>query len=108
MGITSYSLGKSAILAYLVFMLLSVFSTDATWPRGMTTLTRSTTCELKQAKFVLRYRVPNLKCHLVINSSVLHSSAVTLADSSLPTAKPVFFVVRSEEEAFHLSIQFFF
>ena len=41
-------------------ILLSVFSTELTWPSGMTMLTSSSTWEVKQAKFELRYRVPNL------------------------------------------------
>ena len=46
--------------AYLVFILLSVFSTELTCARGITMETRSITCDLKQAKLLLRYRVPNL------------------------------------------------
>ena len=48
-----------------MFILLSVFSTELTCPRGITMETRSGTWDLKQAKLLLRYRVPNLRINPV-------------------------------------------
>ena len=84
--------------AYLVFILLSVFSTELTCARGRTIDTRSVTCELKQAKLLLRYRVPNLRINSPVNVSQLSDQ------SDWSQVSPVLLTVRSEEETFNLPV----